>query len=107
MGVFTDSVWLGCFLQVAQQFHDEVRQVFILTLDYLLGDGIHDQLPLDRVVDKEETLLPLEVNLDIVEVTLEDNLELGCEDLVLFLLGCQLHHGDELRGWLFIDVKDQ
>ena len=87
-----DSVRLSYLLQMSQHFLHDVSQFLIITFLYLLTYGINDNLPFVWMLHHVDSLSPLVVRFNTIEMAFKYDSKLLCENLFVSLLCCDVHH---------------
>ena len=77
---------------MTQHFPHYVSQFLVLTLNYLLTNGINYDFAFVWMLHHVDSMLSLVVCFNDVEMAFKYNSQLICEYLVLSLLCCNVHH---------------
>ena len=103
----TYGVGERCFLEVGQKLDAEICEVVVVAMHDLLVYGVYDNTSLSRVIHHEVARLALVVGSDLIEVAFKDDPELLRKDLVLPLVGRDVHHLDELGRRVLLDLEHE
>ena len=94
-------------MQVGEQLHAKVCELAVVRLDHAFADRVDHHTALRRVLDEEIPWLTFVVACHLIEVTFKHCRKFSREDLVLALIGCNLHHLYQLRCRILFDLEDK